>query len=391
MKKKRFWEDESYQSSKPLRGNISTQHLIVGGGVAGLFVAYYLLEAGEKHITLIERDSVGMGSTGHSAGMLVGEPETAPWGVIVNEIGNERAVLFEKAQAFAMKDVADFIKKERIDCEFALDNFYLLIKNSWSTRNEGFERKLRRELGMNSTFLQGKSFSEELNAKGFVEGEKLERGISVNPLSFSHGMANYLRERGVLVYEHTPLKKVLGKRALTPRGSVTFGNIIYARGTAEKHPELVNYLTTIAVTRRLSHKELEELKMNDKDMFVDEESRGSFHYGKITGENRLLVGYGDVLTKNTVSKSSLHKPHYKEIKHFIRKTFGPINIEYAWSAAYSLHKKAVPLVCVSHESATIGGAGTQIASIACASYVASAVLGKKHPLDDLFSGSNACT
>ncbi|MBU0750328.1 FAD-binding oxidoreductase [Patescibacteria group bacterium] len=385
MKRRRFWEDHTYVPSKPLHGEIATKHLIVGGGVAGLFTAYFLLKNGETDITIIERDFVGMGSTGHSAGMLVKELETASWDAVAKRYGKKAATAYAQAQVDAQLEVAQIIKEGKIDdCGYAKDDFYLLMRTVWSPAKRRSEHKLRRALGMKSDFLDPRTLHAEFNTSKFEFGERLEGSISVNPLAFSHGVARYLRSRGVRIYENTPLITVKGGKAQTPNGEISFSTIVYARGTAEKGRHLVTYLTSIGVTRPLTKEELQSFHLRDKDMFLDEESRGSYHYGKITADDRILIGYGDVLVRSDVAHAPLHVPHYEEIKRFIQSTFGSIALEYAWSGVYSLHKKEVPFVKVTKRSATIAGAGTQLASIACASYVASRLLSKKHPLEILF-------
>ncbi|RJQ35068.1 FAD-binding oxidoreductase [Candidatus Parcubacteria bacterium] len=346
MKRKCFWRNPGYKACKPLTGHHKTRYLIIGGGVAGLFIAHYLLKKGVKKITVIDKGIIGSGSTGQSAGMLVAQLETAPIERLATLYGRRAAVRYAQALKDAQGEVRRLIRKGEIACEYKKHSL--------------------------------KFFKNESG-----KGKHLEESISVNPIKFIQGMAQYLRSRGVVIYENTSLRKVQENIAVTPQGTIRFEHIAYALGTSVRHKTLENYVTTICVTRPLSSKKIRRLRHAGKEMFFHDE-RQSYLYGKITQDRRLLVGYGDVRRKSTGAAARLHVPHVRSIKRYIRRAIGAnVSVHRAWSAAYSLSKKPLPYVSVSR--GIIGGAGTQIATIAIASYLASAILGEKHPLNRLFT------
>lgn len=54
----------------PLGGHLSTDITIVGGGIAGVTTAYFILRNTSKRVLLLEADKVAHGATGHNAGQL---------------------------------------------------------------------------------------------------------------------------------------------------------------------------------------------------------------------------------------------------------------------------------------------------------------------------------
>lgn len=56
--------------SHSLSENISTQVAIIGGGIAGITTAYFLLEKTDKTVVLVEGDKIAHGATGHNAGQV---------------------------------------------------------------------------------------------------------------------------------------------------------------------------------------------------------------------------------------------------------------------------------------------------------------------------------
>ncbi len=388
MKEACFWEDPSYVLSAPLAGDEKCAYCVVGGGVAGLFTAHFLLEAGETDIVLIEKETVGSGSTGRSAGMLVGEIETAPWSKLIAKYGADATAVYMQAQKDAQAEVTRLVREYAMDCDFSERDFVLVNDSEWAVARTLKEFALKEKIDPRlPALLEKELLQEEIGGKDFVFGERLERSVSVNPLKFAHCMKRYLAARGVRIYEHTPFVSAARGTVTTPHGRVKAGKTVYALGTDSKHSSLVNYMTTICITRPLTHAELEGVRLSDKDMFQDDKKR-SYHYGKVTADNRLLLGYGDVASAAAGAGASLHAPHVDNIRRFLDRFVGrDIPVEYAWTGQYSLSKKIVPRVAVRKNAAFLGGAGTQLASVACASYVASALRGARHPLDVLFKGA----
>ncbi len=388
MKKECFWQDPAYEASDPLMGHERAKWLIAGGGVAGLFVAYFLLKRGERDIVLLERDTVGSGSTGHSAGMLIGDLQTGPWSAVIANYGAEAASAYLKAQEESQRTVATLIENEGIACDFSLRDFVLLNDSEWAIRRTMREFAACHAVDpRHPTLLEEEELRNEIRSGEFSFGEHLERGLTVNPLKFAHGVKAHLMRHGVRIYEHTPLLSYRDGVAYVPHGTVSCGQCIHASGTWLRDGGLRNYMTTIGITRPLSADELAALNLADKDMFLDDGKR-SFHYGKVTADDRLLIGYGDVLAVSDLPMVPLHMPHADNIRRFIRRFTGhDIPLDYAWTGQYSLSAGLLPQVVVGERESSIGGAGTQIASVTAASYLAAAVCGAPHPLDALFGKS----
>jgi len=387
---KLFWGSLKTTTFPKQTTDLETDYLIVGGGITGLAAAYFLLKAGKRRITIIERDTIGSGSTGHSAGMLVTEPEQGEWYDMVRVYGPALAKKYYEAHVAAATMVEKIVKDNNIECRFKTHD-YLHLKKSDPRRSVSLMREYRavqRVLGNNLELLKGSALQKELPSSLFRYAERLRKhNLVVNPLMFSRGFADYLSKKGVTILEHTEFLKSLNSSTVTTnRGTIAAKHIVLARGYAETHNRLNHFLTTIAVTKPLSTKQLTSIGLHDKDMFDNIGESSTFFYGRITGDNRLLVGFGDKQVKADAS-TTLHAPHLKKIEKFIQTQFPTLTttIAYAWSAPYALAKGRVPLVSLKHNIVTIGGAGIQLGSIVAASYAVSTLLKKSHPLKRLFS------
>ena len=66
-----YWTDSAnIATQNPLKENLETEVVIIGGGLAGLSVAYCLSQSGKK-IVLVEDGFIGSGETGRTTAHLV--------------------------------------------------------------------------------------------------------------------------------------------------------------------------------------------------------------------------------------------------------------------------------------------------------------------------------
>ena len=387
--KKTFWGDYNKTSFPKLEKDVETKYLIIGGGITGLSAAYFLLEKGETDITLVEGYTVGSGSTGHSAGMLVSEPESASWSKIAHVYGTKAAKDYYNAQIEVTETMISIIKKNSISCDYS-PHYLIMLGNNLRARNHILEDFItRKKIGAAAKILE-KNSAYAIN-KNFTTAEKIPGNISVNSLLFAKGLATHLKKRGVLIYEHTKVSELKNHITNTPKGRIKYETLIECRGVQDRKTPINTFLTTVAITRKLTALEMKSLSLEKRYMFIDDEKR-SFHYGKLTPDNRLLIGYGDVLKKDIKDEDLIHIPHKKNIERFLKKIFPEVdlNVFSIWSHRYALSKTILPNVSISKNHAVINGAGTQVLSMVCAQYAVSQLLKEKHVLRKIFASKKSC-
>lgn len=75
----------------PLKEHHTTDVVVVGGGIAGVVTAYFILKYTDKKLILLEADKIAHGATGHNAGQITSYFERA-LSDIVEEFGFEMAI-----------------------------------------------------------------------------------------------------------------------------------------------------------------------------------------------------------------------------------------------------------------------------------------------------------
>lgn len=96
---------------EPLEENISTDVCIVGGGIAGITTAFFLLMKTKKRVVLLEAHKIAHGATGHNAGQITSYFET-PLRDLVQKFGFAKAI---HAQKVIEEDARILFEKVFID------------------------------------------------------------------------------------------------------------------------------------------------------------------------------------------------------------------------------------------------------------------------------------
>lgn len=113
------WLDELNRTRQVtrLKNDYVSDVAIVGGGIAGLSTAYFLLKHTTKKVVLIEAGKIGHGATGHNAGQVVDYFER-PFSSIVDEFGLDLALQAQRDISSAWDLLQEIIEDTGIAVNF---------------------------------------------------------------------------------------------------------------------------------------------------------------------------------------------------------------------------------------------------------------------------------
>lgn len=381
MKQELFWKNPHYKPFPYLHGNADCDYLIVGGGVAGVSLAYFLAQAGEKKVILVEKNTIASGATGHAAGSLVASAEVDV-SQIARKHGAEKAAAHWKMLGNTLRQIETLIQKEKIKCEFEReDTLYGGLTPSQEKQLE-VEFKYLKMIDPRTKIIHGNELRKKLNSPMFTRSIfSPAQGISVNPLQLTQGLAHAAKRKGATIYEHTPVERVKKNEAQTPHGTITFQKIIWAIDAAHPDKNVENNKTTIVITRPLTKKELARTRLKRKKIIWD--AKDYYGYAKVTKDNRLLVGLGDVRVHKLYNRKDPHFPHLVRARAWLKELFPYLNVEleYAWSATYGVTHNHHLLLEQKGNSFAIAGAGSQVLCVAAARELVNKLLKKPHRMD----------
>ena len=387
--KELFWKNLAFKRLKPAQGEISCDYLIVGGGISGVMTAYQLAKEKAGSIVLVEKDTIGSGATGFSAGMILTELEGTNSEELTEKFGKAFTREYWNQHNETYDELKSIISKEHIDCDIHEGDVYVLAHGDQNALEVTKDILARQKVDSYVEAVNLKEIKKDFNIEGYSFGEKTHKGLSVNPLKLVQGILLASIKSGVQAFENTAVSypKEGDSFVTTSTGAkINFKHIIYTTDSYDKKNPIDHFKSSIAVTRKLSLRELRLLKLEDYNMMIENELF-DYCYLKVTGDKRILVGCGDVLTKSTAKDHTPHKPHIKKLQTFIKKIFPSLDLpfEYEWSGMYGLTRDIIPHFETDKKSSRVCGSGLQLTSMVMAKYLVHSLVKKtKHPFDKVY-------
>lgn len=301
---KSLWEK---LSKKPifnqLKGDTKTDVLIIGGGITGVLCAYMLENAGISYI-LVEASEIGSGTTKNTTAKI-----TSQHGLIYNKLERKFNIEYAKKYLQINEKALDKFRElcKNIDCDFEeKDSFVYSLNN---------RKKIEDELTALEKIGFKAEFSDKLPLPFSVDGAvKFPKQAQFNPLKFIYEISKNLN-----IYEHTPVRELIGTTAFTDFGKICAEKIIVATHFPflNKHGSYF-----IKMYQHRSYVIALENAQNVNGMYVDENQTGlSFrNFG-----NLLLLGGG---SHRTGKKGG----NWQELRNFANKYYPKANEKYHWAA-----------------------------------------------------------
>lgn len=197
---------------KSLAGDIRTDVLIIGGGMAGILCAYFLQAQGVDY-TLVEGRTLCAGITKNTTAKITSQ-HGLMYAKLLKDMGAEKAKRYLEANQTAVKNYFELCKKT--DCDFEEKTAYV-----YSLENPGIleeEAEALRRLGYEPEMTRPKELPfQTAGAIGFP------RQAQFHPLKFIAGIAP-----GLSIYERTFVKEFRDHTAVTEQGEITFQKVIFA-------------------------------------------------------------------------------------------------------------------------------------------------------------------
>lgn len=389
LKHEVFWKNPKYKPFQYLNKDSECEYLIVGGGVAGVSLAYFL-SSEKKDVILLEKETIASGATGNAAGSLVASGEIDLID-LVKRHGSKKSQEHWKLLEESLEQIKRTIKKERIDCDFEVHDT-LYCSGFTKDKNELLEKEYfyLKKIDKKAKLLKEDSLKEELNTPLFHEAIlNPKKGVSVNPLKFTQNLAHVVARKGARIYENSQVKEVKNNIARTAHAKIKFKHIIWAVDVAYPDEDVMNRMTTIAISRPLKLNELEQTGLENRK-FVKRKivwsDKKNYEYFKVLKDRRILFGLGDVIVHKKYNKKDPHPPHIDRINKWVSALFPylKIDLDYIWSATYGITEHYSPAIESKGNVHSISGAGSQVVCFMAARQIANKLLNKPHRLDLLY-------
>lgn len=311
-----LWESGAEMPEFPcLRGDIKTDVLIIGGGIAGILCGYKLKKAGVDCV-IAESEKICRGVTAGTTAKITVQ-HGAVFDKLINVFGTEKAGLYLKANEKALCEYKKLCRK--IDCDFKETDSY--IYSLIDRKKIEKEVAALQKLGCNAEFCE----KTELPFK--VAGAvKVPSQAQFNPLKFLREISNNLT-----IYENAAVKELKGLTAVCNGGEIVAKRIIVATHfpIINKHGSyfLKMYQKRSYVSAFLGAKLLEGMYRDESEDGFSFRSAGKF----------LIIG-GQ--SKRTGKKSG----GWEQIRSFSEKYYPDAVEKYTWAAQDCITLDSVPYI-----------------------------------------------
>jgi putative aminophosphonate oxidoreductase len=254
-----LWLEEALggeEDAPRLEGEQRADVCIVGGGYTGLWTALRLKELDPAlDVALVEADVCGGGASGRNGGFVLSW--WAKFGTLKKVCGGDEAVRLASISAQAVDDIGEFCREHAIEAHYRRDGWL------WTATSDA-------QLGAwDETAAAAESFGQqpferlEPDEVARRAGEKTHLGgvfeptaASVQPALLARGLRRVAIERGVRIFERSPMTRLdrsRPPRVVTAGGSVRAEKVVLAlnawsAGVAELRRALVVIASDIVAT-----------------------------------------------------------------------------------------------------------------------------------------------
>lgn len=206
-----------------LKEDLTTDTLVIGGGIAGLTTAYCLATQGQK-VILIEDGFIGSGETGRTTGHLTCALD-ARYADLEKTFDLNTAKLVAQSHNAAIEWVNNTIKINHIDCHFKRIDGYLFSHETDSNENLQDEYKSTQRIGLLTQMLNKIPAIHSEHVKWCI---KFPNQAQLHMMLYMKGLADAFILLGGKIFTETRAEKVSKEGAVANGFTIKAKNIVVA-------------------------------------------------------------------------------------------------------------------------------------------------------------------
>jgi glycine/D-amino acid oxidase-like deaminating enzyme len=190
-------------------GPLSSEVVVIGGGLTGCAAAYAFAASGIQ-VTLLEAGRIGSGATGAVSGWIAEDPGVS-FIEVEKLIGLRKARHAFQAWRRAALDFAALLRRLEIPCHLETHSSLTVAFTPDQLARLKKEQKARVDARLETPALNGRAVSSEV-AMPAAFGLRGREGATIDPYRACLGLAKAAVERGAQIFERSPMKRITFNR-----------------------------------------------------------------------------------------------------------------------------------------------------------------------------------
>jgi glycine/D-amino acid oxidase-like deaminating enzyme/nitrite reductase/ring-hydroxylating ferredoxin subunit len=316
-----------------LREDLHTDVVIVGGGIAGITIAYCLLKSGKK-IVLVEDGAIGSGETGRTTAHLVSALDDRYY-ELERMYGEEKTALIAESHTAAIDFIENLCKEKLIDCDFERLNGYLFLHPTDERESLHKEFVAARKAGLNVEELE-----DVPGMKEKTPSLKFSNQAQFHPLKYLRALSLLIKKNGGCLYTETHATKIDHEGITTADGfRVSAKHIVVATNSPVNNKYVMHLkqypYRSYVIGARVKRSRIEKALWWDTGDFSLNSEVPPYHYVRLQeldeDHNLLICGGEDHPTGVAKEERIAEEDRYGLLEDWMRKRFDVEDIIYQWS------------------------------------------------------------
>ncbi|MBR4110548.1 MAG: FAD-dependent oxidoreductase [Clostridia bacterium] len=231
-----YWIESTKHLEKEypsLSNDIEVDVCIIGAGLVGITSAYLLSDSNLK-VAVLERDNICSHVSGNSTAKITSQHNLF-YDYLINSQGRNFAKGYLKANEDAKQNIKDIIEKEKIDCDFSIQDSYV-----YAYSEEELEDIKKEVEAVKSLDFDCELVSETPLPIKTLGAIKFSNQAQFNPRKYALALCNIAAKKGIDFYTNTIVTKIEQE----DNGYIIFANdnIVHAKHVIlATHYPIVNF------------------------------------------------------------------------------------------------------------------------------------------------------
>lgn len=331
-----YWVDslEKPISFSPLKQNEDTQIVIIGGGIAGISIAYRLTQLNKK-VILVEDGFIGSGETGRTTAHLVNALDDRYYN-LEKLFSEEEAKLIAQSHTQGIDFIEKTIAKENIVCDFSRVNGYLFLHPSDKKDSLEKEYAACKRAGLDVAMQSEIPGMQDGKIKTLV----FKNQAQFHPLKYLKGLCKAIIDRGGKIYTETHANEIDARGIVTDEGfKISAKHIIVATNSPVNNKYVMHLkqyaYRTYAIGVLIKKNSLPRALWWDTGDFNSNENIPPYHYVRTQNYNEqydlLICGGEDHATGLASADVIPEENRYAMLEDWCSKNFTSGEVKFRWS------------------------------------------------------------